>query len=116
MKPEWRGSFQGILLDAPCSGLGTLARHPDARWRMTPAKVSELVALQFKLFERLLPLLSKGGRLVYSTCTIHPEENERQIKRILALHPELKLEQEKQLWPDISRPGDGFYAATLEFC
>ena len=116
MKPEWRGSFQGILLDAPCSGLGTLARHPDARWRMTPAKVSELVALQFKLFERLLPLLSKGGRLVYSTCTIHPDENERQIKRILALHPELKLEQEKQLWPDISRPGDGFYAATLESC
>ena len=115
VKPEWNRSFQGILLDAPCSGLGTLARHPDARWRMSPEKISGLVALQFKLFERLLPLLCKGGRILYSTCTIHPEENEKQIHRILNLHPELKLEKEKQLWPDISKVGDGFYAAIVQF-
>ena len=114
IKPEWNGSFQGILLDAPCSGLGTLARHPDARWRMSQTKIAELVFLQYKLLEGVLPLLSKGGRLVYSTCTIHPAENENQIQKLLARHPELKLKKEKQLWPDINKPGDGFYAAIIE--
>tara|TARA_B100000029_G_scaffold272604_1_gene267439 strand:+ start:502 stop:1836 length:1335 start_codon:yes stop_codon:yes gene_type:complete len=115
VKPEWKGFFQRILLDAPCSGLGTLARHPDARWRMSPRKIDELVNLQFKLIEGLLPLLSLEGRIVYSTCTIHPDENVLQIKKVLAAYPKLKLKKEKQLWPHPSKPGDGFYAAVIEF-
>ncbi len=114
IKPKWKRFFQRILLDAPCSGLGTLARHPDARWRMLPEQVDELVALQSKLLEGLLPLLCHGGRIVYSTCTIHPYENENQIAKLLARHPELILKDERQLWPDIYEPGDGFYAAILE--
>ncbi|WP_320668173.1 16S rRNA (cytosine(967)-C(5))-methyltransferase [Prochlorococcus sp. MIT 1307] len=114
INPRWSGFFQKILLDAPCSGLGTLARHPDARWRISRAQVDELVALQSKLLEGVLPLLGRGGRIVYSTCTIHPDENEHQIARFLKLHPELILKEEKQLWPDLINPGDGFYAAVIE--
>ena len=74
--PDWRQRFDRILLDAPCSGLGTLARHADARWRQTPATVAELVALQASLLEALAPLLAPGGRLVYATCTVHPSEHQ----------------------------------------
>ena len=101
-------------MDAPCSGLGTLARHADARWRVTPLQVEGLVILQSKLLEGLLPLLSSGGRLVYATCTIHPAENFDQIEAFLGRHPELSLSQEQQLWPDPEHGGDGFYSAVLD--
>ena len=114
LKPEWRGSFDRILLDAPCSGLGTLARHPDARWRITPVQIEGLLALQQSLLEGVLPLLAQGGRLVYATCTIHPAENEAQIKAFLGRHTELDLVVEEQRWPDPEVGGDGFYAAVLE--
>ncbi|MFL0792904.1 MAG: methyltransferase domain-containing protein, partial [Prochlorococcus sp.] len=114
LKPEWRRSFDRILLDAPCSGLGTLARHPDARWRITPVQIEELLGLQQSLLEGVLPLLTKGGRLVYGTCTIHPAENEAQIKAFLDRHPELDLVVEEQRWPDPEVGGDGFYAAVLK--
>ncbi|CAI8159082.1 MAG: Ribosomal RNA small subunit methyltransferase B [Prochlorococcus marinus str. MIT 9215] len=116
LKPDWRGSFQRILLDAPCSGLGTLARHPDARWRITPLQVEELVLLQARLLEALLPLLSPGGRLVYSTCTIHPAENVAQIKALMAKHDHLKLNHEQQRWPGLESGGDGVYAAAIDRC
>ena len=114
IKPEWEKFFQRILLDAPCSGLGTLARNPDARWRMTPEKINELVILQMKLLKKTLPLLTSGGRIVYSTCTIHPEENFRQIERFLVSHPELKLRGQQQILPSFDHGGDGFYMAVLE--
>ncbi len=107
-------SFQKILVDAPCSGLGTLARHPDARWRITPKQVRELVALQANLLESLFFLLSPGGRMVYSTCTINPEENSTQIKDFLNRHRNLKLHYERQTWPNKDRAGDGFYAAVVD--
>ena len=113
-KPEWHRSFDRILLDAPCSGLGTLARHPDARWRITPVQIEELLLLQRRLLQGLLPLLAEGGRFVYSTCTIHPAENEAQIKALLLQHPELDLAVEEQRWPDPEVGGDGFYTAVLQ--
>jgi 16S rRNA (cytosine967-C5)-methyltransferase len=111
-RPQWRGAFQRILLDAPCSGLGTLARHADARWRVTPATLAELLPLQARLLEAMLALLAPGGRLVYATCTIHPAENQNQIAGFLADHPELTLLSEQQRWPDPAG-GDGFYAAVI---
>jgi 16S rRNA (cytosine967-C5)-methyltransferase len=111
-RPQWRGAFQRILLDAPCSGLGTLARHADARWRITPATLAELLPLQARLLEAMLALLAPGGRLVYATCTIHPAENQNQIAGFLADHPELTLLSEQQRWPDPAG-GDGFYAAVI---
>ncbi len=114
-KKEWKGYFQRILLDAPCSGLGTLARNPDARWRMSPAKIYDLVQLQEKLLEGVIPLLSVGGRLVYSTCTIHPKENSLQVNKFISITPGIKLTYEKQIWPDDSVKGDGFYAAVIDY-
>lgn len=111
-RPQWRGGFDRILVDAPCSGLGTLARHPDARWRVTEESVAEVVKLQKVLLDGLLSLLAPAGRLVYATCTIHPAENSEQIHSWLESHPGLVLDSEEQRWPDPSG-GDGFYAAAI---
>ena len=110
--PDWRQSFQRILVDAPCSGLGTLARHADARWRLQPADVDDLAVLQQQLLEAMVPLLAPGGVLVYATCTMHPAENQEQIAAFLQRHPSWCLQQEQQWWPDL-QGGDGFYAAVL---
>ncbi len=107
-------SFDKILLDVPCSGLGTLARHPDARWRITPKQIKELVILQANLLESLLSLLKPGGRMVYSTCTINPDENSGQIQAFLRRHGNLRLHYERQTWPNTKKPGDGFYAAVMD--
>ena len=111
--PDWKGFFDRILIDAPCSGLGTLARHPDARWRMNQDNIQQLVAVQSQLLNSLAPLLKNGGKLVYSTCTIHPEENSHQIKNFLQSKSEFLLEYEKQIWPGEGDNGDGFYIAVL---
>ena len=114
-QPELQASFDRILVDAPCSGLGTLARHADARCRIDPAAIDELVALQRQLIDGLLPLLKPQGHLVYATCTVHPRENNQLIEAVLADHPELQLRQSWQLWPgEVAGAGDGFYAALLE--
>tara|TARA_Y100001968_G_scaffold249887_1_gene234828 strand:- start:253 stop:1584 length:1332 start_codon:yes stop_codon:yes gene_type:complete len=112
--PEWKDYFHRILIDAPCSGLGTLCRHPDARWRMNKDNIQELVVLQRQLLKSLSPLLKKGGNLVYSTCTIHPDENYHQIRNFLKIKSQFSLEYEKQIWPGEEDNGDGFYIAVLK--
>ncbi len=112
-RPELLASFDRLLIDAPCSGLGTLARHADARWRPTPEAIPELVALQRDLLEALLPLLKSGGRLVYATCTVHPLENQRQLEAFLARHPDWQSLAELQTWPGPAG-GDGFFAVLLQ--
>ena len=112
-QPAWRASFDRILLDAPCSGLGTLARHADARWRLSPGAIAELVQLQRQLLEALLPLLKPAGQLVYATCTVHPAENTELIAAFLADHPGWQQQQQWQRWPQASG-GDGFFAALLQ--
>tara|TARA_Y100001968_G_scaffold234441_1_gene217555 strand:- start:112 stop:1158 length:1047 start_codon:yes stop_codon:yes gene_type:complete len=111
--PQWKGFFDRILIDAPCSGLGTLARNPDARWRINQDHIKELVEVQSQLLNSLAPLLKSGGTLVYSTCTIHPKENFNQIENFLKLKSEFLLEYEKQIWPGEEDNGDGFYIAVL---
>ncbi len=117
LKPHWQGHFERILLDAPCSGLGTLARHPDARWRISPDAIDGLVTLQRQLLEAMLPLLAPGGRLLYATCTVEPRENGDLIASLLAARPDWTLLEERQWWPTPataeSGGGDGFYAALL---
>jgi 16S rRNA (cytosine967-C5)-methyltransferase len=112
-RPEWKDYFNRILIDAPCSGLGTLSRHPDARWRMNKDNIQELVVLQSQLLKSLSPLLKNGGKFVYSTCTIHPDENSHQIRNFLKLNEKFSLEYEKQIWPGDEGHGDGFYIAVL---
>lgn len=111
--PRWRGAFDGILVDAPCSGLGTLARHADARWRIEPGGLPELTDLQDRLLEAMVPLLAPGGRLVYATCSVHPQENGVRTAAFLERHPGWRLAEERQWWPGGEDGGDGFYAAVL---
>jgi 16S rRNA (cytosine967-C5)-methyltransferase len=75
--------FNRILVDAPCSGTGTLARHPEIRWRLHPGQLAEFHALQISLLKSALERLAPGGRLVYSTCSMEPEENEQVVDEAL---------------------------------
>ena len=80
------------LLDVPCTGTGTLRRNPDARWKLTPERLKELVALQERILEACTSVVPSGGWLVYSTCSLEPEENEDRISAFLERHPEFELE------------------------
>jgi 16S rRNA (cytosine967-C5)-methyltransferase len=82
-----------VLLDAPCSGLGTLHRRADARWRKTPENVLELSQLQKELLVSCASWVKPGGILVYATCTVHPAENEQVILPFLAAHPEWSIDR-----------------------
>jgi 16S rRNA (cytosine967-C5)-methyltransferase len=81
-----------VLLDAPCLGTGTFARHPDARSRVTPEALQRLGGLQAELLERTSDVVAPGGLLIYSTCSLEPEENELQVEGFLARHPEFRRE------------------------
>lgn len=81
-----------VLLDVPCSGTGTLRRHPDARWRLDPDAIGRFAALQERLLEAAADRVVVGGVLVYSTCTLEPEENGDRIDRFLGTHANFQLE------------------------
>lgn len=114
-----------VLLDAPCLGTGTLARHPDARWRVTPEALASLAAEQARLLDAAAAVVKPGGLLVYATCSLEPEENELQVKAFLARHAGFRRERAPS-FPDAlqSEAGDlrilpqrhamdGAYAARL---
>jgi 16S rRNA (cytosine967-C5)-methyltransferase len=81
-----------VLLDVPCTGTGTLARHPDARWRLQPDNIDEMAAVQARMLDAAADLVRPGGLLIYSTCTLEPEENEDRVTDFLASHKEFVLE------------------------
>jgi 16S rRNA (cytosine967-C5)-methyltransferase len=81
-----------VLIDAPCTGTGTLRRHPDGRWRIGPGDLAALVQLQRELLDAAAALVPHGGLLVYSTCSLEPEENEEQVATFLARHRDFRLE------------------------
>jgi 16S rRNA (cytosine967-C5)-methyltransferase len=81
-----------VLLDAPCTGTGTFRRHPDARWRLKPSDLAVMAAAQQALLNSAAETVRPGGLLVYSTCSLEPEENDEQIERFLATHLEWTLE------------------------
>jgi 16S rRNA (cytosine967-C5)-methyltransferase len=87
--PPFARSFDSVLLDAPCSGLGTLGRHPDIRWRARAGDLARHARRQRELLEGVAPLLGPGSTLVYATCSVEPEENEQVVEPFLAAHPEL---------------------------
>jgi 16S rRNA (cytosine967-C5)-methyltransferase len=86
--PPFDGVFDKVLIDAPCTCTGVIQRHPDARWIRKPEDIGELVSLQSALLDSAVALVRPGGRLVYSTCSLEPEENGRQIVSFLERHPE----------------------------
>jgi 16S rRNA (cytosine967-C5)-methyltransferase len=79
-----------VLVDAPCSGLGVLRRRPDSRWRKKLEDITALASLQLNILEKAIKCLKPGGRLIYSTCTIEPEENYGVIHEIIKRFPEIK--------------------------
>jgi len=125
--PQFKDSADRLLLDVPCSGLGTLHRHADARWRQTPKSVQELAVLQSELLLQASTYVKPGGTLVYATCTLHPLENEGVIQPFLACHPEWRIEPPApdspafafttaegfvKVWPHLQAM-DGFFMVRL---
>ncbi len=108
-----KGTADRLLLDVPCSGLGTLRRNPDIRWKLTATDLERLKSVQQDLLEKYCTLLKPQGHMAYSVCSILPSEGEEQIQRFLKNHNEFRRLDEKRYWPDIDRT-DGFYIALLQ--
>lgn len=119
-------SFDVVLVDVPCSGTGTWRRNPDMRWRNYGPGLDELLETQADILERVTKAVKVGGRLVYATCSLLPDENEQQIEKFLANHPEFSLLPLDQIWESGAAPSapymrltphrhntDGFFAAVL---
>lgn len=85
-------SADAVVLDVPCTGTGTLGRHPDGRWRLETEAMNDMIKLQREILEAGARLVRPGGLLVYSTCTLEPEENQEQVGGFLERHPEFALE------------------------
>jgi len=133
---KWRKrrgrSFDRVLVDAPCTGTGTWRRNPDARLRTGARDLAELVGKQSVILDEASELVRPGGRLVYATCSLLPEEDEMQVERFLARHPDFVVRPAMPLWAELcpgttppnegdflalspARHGtDGFFAAVLE--
>jgi len=130
-----RGKFDRVLVDAPCTGTGTLRRNPDLKWRLSVEELERINAVQCSVLEEASKLLKPGGRIVYATCSMLHQENQAVVEAFLAAHPEFKLlnatevlskqgvtlpEWQKERFGDyfVMLPGvhdtDGFFAAALE--
>lgn len=92
------GSFDRVFVDAPCTGTGTWRRNPDAKWRLMPRDLAELTVLQGEILASAARLVRPGGRLIYATCSLLREENEAQVERFLAAHPEFFLVPVDSVW------------------
>jgi 16S rRNA (cytosine967-C5)-methyltransferase len=124
LQPPLR-SADVVLLDAPCTGTGTLRRHPDGRWRVQPSDLEALAGLQARLLDAAAPLVAPGGLLVYSTCSLEPEENVEQVEAFLARQRHFEVEPGPELPGGVNRPDgmlevlpqcqgwDGAFAARL---
>lgn len=102
-----------VVADLPCSGLGVLGRKKDIRYKMTQEKEAELLQLQREILDVAVRYVKPGGRLLYSTCTVHRAENEENVSRLLEQHREFKLLSQEQIFPG-EQGNDGFFIACLE--
>ncbi len=110
--PDQLESFDRILVDAPCSNTGVIRRRVDVRWRLSAEDFTGMPRKQWHILKSVVPLLKKGGTLVYSTCSLEPEENEQLLARISAELPELEFVESRQSLP--FRDGmDGAFAAKF---
>jgi 16S rRNA (cytosine967-C5)-methyltransferase len=123
-----KGGFDRVLVDAPCSGTGTWRRNPDARWRAEDVGLAGLLTLQAGILDSAARLVKPGGRLVYATCSLLPEENEAQVAAFLAGHPEFQVVPLGEVAPQITDSAlpdylsltparhdtDGFFAAVMQ--
>ncbi len=110
----FRTQFQRILVDAPCTGTGTLARNPEIKWRLTPSDPARLAQLQRDILLNALRALTPNGRLVYSTCSLEKEENQDVVAAVLEERNGVRLLETASRIPGLVA-GDGFFAAVLAF-
>jgi 16S rRNA (cytosine967-C5)-methyltransferase len=128
-----KGSFDRVLVDAPCTGTGTWRRNPDGRWTLAPNDLAELLPKQAEILDAAARLVKPGGTLIYATCSVLPAENERQVERFLERHPDFAAVPVADLWSEAVRTEppagigqgpylrlsplkhgtDGFFAAAL---
>ncbi|HLK54350.1 MAG TPA: RNA methyltransferase, partial [Candidatus Angelobacter sp.] len=135
----YKAEFDRVLADVPCSGTGTLARNPEIKWKLKPEDLTDLQTRQIAILRAAMGHLAPGGRLVYSTCSLEPDENEQVVTACLQNAPDFRLIRMKEeltqlqksgdlVWPDVDslvsgdflrtipgiQPCDGFFAAILE--
>lgn len=126
--PLRESRFDFVLLDAPCTGLGTLREHPEIRWRLKPGDPARLAELQSRMLARAAALLRRGGAMVYSVCSLAPAEGIEVVRNFLALHPGFAIDPAPRVHPAIARElcadgtmltrperggRDGFFAARI---
>ena len=111
---DFENIADALIIDSPCSGLGTLKRQPDLKWRLKPAAIDRVRSIQAQLLVEYPKMLKSGGKLLYATCSILPSENQNQITRLMEKHPgKFRLISQNNLLP--SETGhDGFHASLLE--
>jgi 16S rRNA (cytosine967-C5)-methyltransferase len=119
-------AFDRVLVDAPCTGTGTLRHNPEIRWRLKPENIRELSAVQSRILSEAARVVRRGGRLVYSTCSVEREENEAVVEAFLGSNPDFKQTEARPAPPALLLPSgaartwphvddvDGFFVAALE--
>lgn len=109
---KWRGWADRVLIDSPCSGLGTLRRQPDLKWSLSEARLAKVIRTQRRLLDHYPEMLREGGKFVYATCSVLPSENRGQIEALGERDPRWKLDAEHAVDP-AGTGFDGFYMARL---
>ena len=109
---EWIGAFDRVLCDVPCSGFGVFAKKPELRYK-DPSASAALPDIQLAILKSASQYVKIGGKLVYSTCTLLPSENEENVSRFLAENNSFELKEQRTLYPDMDGT-DGFFYAVLE--
>lgn len=112
LKAQFPKAYSRILVDAPCSNTGVMRRRVDLRWRLRPEELGRLRKMQLELLRQGASLLKPGGTLVYSTCSLEPEENQQVVSEFLAEHSRFRLAHERELLPFLDQV-DGAYVARL---
>jgi len=107
-------AFDAVLLDVPCTNTGVIRRRPDVRQHFSNRALREMEQLQARILDGATTVVRPGGRIVYSTCSIEPEENAEQVKTFLARHPDFERTAQRHLLPEAGH--DGAYAAVLRQC
>ena len=111
--PFWPDTFDKVLVDAPCSGTGTLRRNPEIRWRLSPEDIPRLADTQKRILRNATEVAKPGGLLVYSTCSVEREENEEVIEEVLGADDRFRLVKTFRTWPQ--REGaDGFFVGIFQ--
>lgn len=111
-KADYGRKFKYILVDAPCSGMGTMKHKSDLKLRLTIKKINEIIEIQRQILNNAIRFLAPGGFIVYSTCTINKDENENRVRKLIAEHPDLKKIEEYSFLPNAMQ--DGFYICKLQ--